>query len=206
MAKSAADLFSVLQRRYIKLERTSNRVGALHAKGKITSFDVEQIYSGVYLDAFVSLERFIEELFLGYVSGRVSSPTAAVKVTATIKPSSKAETVLVGDRSYLDWIPYDRHTMERAKIYFKNGLPFSSLDRTELALLADLHRIRNALAHRSDHSMEIFQRFVIGSLSLLPRDRRPGRFLLTAFRANPVQTRLQNYLFEMLSIAQKLSV
>ncbi len=205
MPKSAEALFLALQKRFIKLDRTSARVAALHAKKNISGFDVEQIYSGVYLDAFVSFERFIEDIFLGYVSGGLTSPSRTVKLLITITPPSKAEQVILAGKSYVDWIPFDQHTKKRAETYFKNGVPFSNLERSEMDLIVRLHQIRNALAHRSAHSMDVFNRLVVGNLAIAPRDKRPGRFLLTIFRAHPKQTRLQNYLFEMLVIARKLS-
>lgn len=205
MPTPASDIFLTLQRRYIKLDRTSSRVGQLHSEGKISVFDVEQIYAGLYLDAFVSLERFIEDLFLGYVSGLVTSPSTASHPLFHIKPASKAKDVMLGGKSYIDWIPYDSNTKKRAGVFFKRDSPFVTLSRSEEALLVQLHQIRNALAHRSAHSLDVFKRLVIGNLPIPPRDRRPSRFLLTIFRANPSQTRLQNYLFEMLTIARHLS-
>jgi len=205
MAKSAADVFLALQGRYIKLDRTSAKVNKLHAVGKISAFDVEQIYSGIYLDAFVSLERFIEDLFLGYVSGQVTLPTKAAKPLVTISPSSKAKEVMLGGKNFLDWIPYDANTKKRAQIYFNGNSSFLSLSKQDENLLGQLHQIRNALAHRSTHSIGVFHRLVVGNLPIVPRDKRPGNFLRTIFRANPSQTRLQYYLFEMLEIAKRLS-
>jgi hypothetical protein len=205
MPKSAEILFLALQKRFIKLDRTSAKVALLHSRKSINGFDVEQIYSGVYLDAFVSFERFIEDLFLGYVSGELTSPSSLVKLSIGITPAAKAEQVILAGKNYIDWIPYDTHTKKRAAVYFKDGIPFSTLNRAEMDLIILLHQTRNALAHRSAHSMEIFSRLVVGDLAITPSDRRPARFLLTIFRAHPKQTRLQNYLFEMLAIAKKLS-
>lgn len=205
MAKSAEEVFSALQRRYIKLDRTSTRANDLHSRGMISGFDVEQIYSGVYLDAFVSLERFIEDLFLGYISGQVVAPSRAAKSLVAITPSSKVKDVLLGGKKFIDWIPYDQYTKKRAETYFSPNSKFRTLARQDEILLVQLHQIRNALAHRSTHSTDVFHRLVIGNLSISPLDKRPGNFLRTIFRANPSQTRLQYYLFEMLDVAKRLS-
>ena len=204
MAKTADELFSDLQRRFIKLDRTSNRANELHALKQISRFDVEQIHSGVYLDAFVSLERFIEDLFIGYISGNITPKTNASKPIITISPASKVKIVLLGGKKFLDWLPY-HNTKERAETYFSANSTFRNLSKADEQLITQLHQIRNALAHRSQHSTDIFHRLVIGNIPVTQKDKRPGNFLRTIFRANPKQSRLQNYLFEMLDLAKRLS-
>jgi hypothetical protein len=201
---SASDLFSSLQARVIKLDRTRDRVEKLYISKKIIKFDVEQIYSGLYLDAFVSLERFVEDLFIGYLTGKVVAATKQVKSRVTFGNHQIAKDVLLSGKRYLDWLPYST-TKERANIFFHGGYPFSTLTRQQETLLEELHRIRNALAHRSDHSYDVFSRLVIGALPLSPPEKKPASFLRSTFRANPPQTRFENYLAEMLTIAQQLS-
>jgi hypothetical protein len=204
MPSPSASLFSALQSRYVRLDRTRSRVDALFACGKLVRFDIEQVYSGIYVEAFVSFERFVEDLFLGYVSGRVTMPTLNVKARMSFPSSAIAEEVVFGGKDYIDWIPYER-TTERAGIFFKDGKPFSTLTKTQKEMLKELHRVRNALAHRSDHSVSVFTRLVLGTMSLSPHERKPAGFLRSVFRVSPKQTRLENYLFEMLTIAKELS-
>jgi hypothetical protein len=205
MPTPASHFFDALQRRFIRLEQTSTRIGKLHSEGKISAFDVEQIYAGLFLDAFVSLERFIEDLFLGYVSGLITCPSTSSHPLFQIKPSAKAKEVMLAGKNYIDWLPYESNTKKRAEVFFNKHSPFVTLTKPEEQLLIQLHQIRNALAHRSAHSLDVFKRLVIGNLPISPRDKKPSRFLLTIFRSNPSQTRLQNYLFEMLTIAKHLS-
>lgn len=204
MPTSAQDLFASLQARVVKLDRTRDRVERLFASKQMLKFDVEQIYSGLYLDSFVSLERYVEELFMGYLTGKVIAASRRVKPKVSFQTSQLAKDVLFSGNKYLDWIPY-RYTIERAGIYFNNGYPFSIITRQQMALLEELHRIRNALAHRSEHSHDIFLRLVVGGLPLRPSEKKPASFLRSSLRANPPQTRLENYLAEMLGIAQQLS-
>jgi hypothetical protein len=123
----------------------------------------------------------------------MSFPTTAV-----------ADEVVFAGQRYIDWVPYFK-TTDRAKIYFKDGKPFSTLTKFQDTMLTELHQVRNALAHRSDHSLDVFTRKVVGSTPLLPHERKPAGFLRSVLVVNPRQTRLQNYLFEMLSIARDLS-
>lgn len=204
MPTSAQDLFASLQARVIKLDRTRDRVEKLFASKRILKFDVEQIYSGLYLDAFVSLERFLEDIFIGFLTGKVTPATRGVRPRVSFRTHQLAKDVLLIGRRYLDWLPY-KTTKERAAIFFENGYPFSTLTTQQENLLEELHRIRNALAHRSEHSYDVFLRLVIGALPLNPSEKRPASFLRSTFRANPHQTRFENHLAEMLTIAQQLS-
>lgn len=204
MPSPSANLFLALQNRYIRLDRTRTRVDQLFLRGKLTRFDIEQVYSGIYVEAFVSFERFLEDLFLGYVGGKVSMPTIKVKAKMSFPTAAITKDVVFGGKDYIDWIPYER-TTERAAIFLKEGKPFSTLSKTQKEMLKELHRVRNALAHRSDHSVDIFTRLVLGTMSLSPQERKPAGFLRSVFRVSPKQTRLENYLFEMLTIAKELS-
>jgi hypothetical protein len=204
MPKSANDLFVALQKRLIRLDKTRERVEKLYVAKKIIKFDVEQIYSGLYLDAFVSLERYIEDLFVGYLTGKITPATRLVKPRISFATHQIAIDVLLSGKRYLDWLPYV-NTRNRANIFFQNGHPFCGISRPQEGLLEELHKIRNALAHRSEHSFDVFLRFVVGSLPLNPLEKKPSSFLRSTFRANPHQTRFENYLFEMLICARQLS-
>lgn len=204
MSKSSHDLFAALQARLIKLDKTRGRIEKLYVSKEIIKFDVEQIYSGLYLDAFVSLERYVEELFIGYLTGKMAPASRRVIPLVTFKTHQLAKDVLLSGKRYLDWIPYST-TRSRAEIFFHNGHPFSTLTSQQENLLENLHRIRNALAHRSEHSYDVFSRLVIGDLPLNPLEKKPASFLRSTFRAHPYQTRFENYLTEILSIAQQLS-
>ncbi len=204
MSKLAGEHFDSLQRRIIRLDKTRGKLEVLFDEGRILKTEVEQLYSGLYLDAFVSLERYIEELFVGYLCKQITPPTRDVKPKLSFQNSVLAREVILSGKRYLDWLPY-KFTKERAEIFFCGGHPFCTLTKTQENLLEELHRIRNALAHRSDHSYDVFLRLVVGSVPLQPRERKPAAFLRSALRVTPIQTRCENYFAEMLIIAKKLS-
>lgn len=204
MAIASLKLFSSLQNRLLRLDRTRRKVEILADRRLITRFDVEQIYVGLYVDAFVSFERFIEDLFFGYLTGTVTPPNGLSAPKLRIPNKQLTIDVVQNGKKYLDWIPF-HFTKDRANIYFKKGHPFTGLDKNDEKTLEALHRIRNAVAHRSDHAVNIFVTHVISSLPLMAREKKPAGFLRSTFRSFPHQTRFENYLIELLSIGQKLS-
>jgi hypothetical protein len=202
MARPAQELFDTFHRRLLKLERTEVKVEALFATGKLTKFDIEQIYSGLYLDVFVSFERFLEDLFVGLISGKIDTGVSA-RPKLQINTTALALEIMHTERKYLDWLPY-KYTKERAGHYLKDGLSFSRVDGPQERILEEMHRIRNALAHRSIHSLDIFDRLVAQQYPVAPGEKRPASFLRSSLRAFPPQTRFEHYLFEIATIARGL--
>jgi len=185
------------------LDPTRLKMETLLGKGIIVRRDIEQIYNGLYLDAVCSFERFIEVLFIGLLVGRFNHPSSHVIPRVTFKSDMVARDVVVGGNRYVDWLPYDR-TEQRAKAFFRNGLPFTSFQSQDKQLIEQIFYIRNAIAHKSNYSKKIFERHVIGSISIDPRDRNPAGFLRTKFRISPVQTHYENLIVQMANIAIKL--
>lgn len=203
MQRVATDLLKALQRQYVRAEKTAQRVDALLSSRKLTEYDADQIYSGIFLSAFVTYERFIEEIFIGYLLGKVSPHKSKLKTLLVIPNREVAITILSGDRNYVDWLPFSR-TRDRAATYFVGPTPFATIGSTELQMMDELSIIRNALAHKSEHAHKKFVGKVIGSTSLRPRDKVPEKYLRSVFRLNPAQTRLQHYLTQMLLVSNKL--
>ena len=185
------------------LDPTRLKMETLLGKGIIVRRDIEQIYNGLYLDAVCSFERFLEVLFIGLLVGRFNHPSSHVIPRVTFKSDMVARDVVVGGNRYVDWLPYDR-TEQRAKAFFRNGLPFTSFQSQDKQLIEQIFYIRNAIAHKSNYSKKIFERHVIGSISIAPRDRNPAGFLRTKFRISPVQTHYENLIVQMANIAIKL--
>ncbi len=139
----------------------------------ISDADIIQGYAGLYLDLFTEFEGLIENLFIGILSGSVTPNNTIIKRKITIKPVSEIESVLLGERrAYLDWLPYDNHTIKRANIYFDSGKPFTLLNEIEKDKIKTYHRIRNAIAHKSKKANNDFQN-IINGLTLLPIESTP---------------------------------
>lgn len=180
----------------------SNKMEQLFAQGNVVRRDIEQVYSGLYLDAYTHFERLIENLFIGILAGRLLSAVPGVAPRITFKSDRVARDVVNGERNYVDWLPYF-HTENRAKAFFRNGLPFTSLAKSDKDQIVQLGILRNVIAHRSYHSIRQFANLTEG-LTLMVRERTPAGFLRSQYRAAPVETRFQNFTAQMATTAQKL--
>mgnify|MGYP001568086396 CR=1 FL=1 len=188
-----------------RLASTRAKFENLFASKKIKRHDVEQVYVGLYLDAVVSFERFIETLFIGYLVGRIRPSSKRIVPRISFSSEKVARDVVFGGQNYVDWFPY-RYTEKRAVAFYRNGLPFTGLQDADKKAIERLLTIRNAIAHRSSYSMRTFEKNVIGSLPLTGRERSPAGYLRSIFRITPDQTRYENLVAEMAGIAQKLAV
>lgn len=163
--------------------------------------DIEQVYSGLYLDVFTSFEGLLENLFFGLLLGEFASlsPDIVCRVISHSGPTAR-DILLIG-KQYLDWLPY-QNTLERAEICFENGIPFTRLDDGNKSNLKRYYRIRNAIAHKSDFAQRKFEDEVIGSSIVTPREKKPAGYLRGIFRSS--QTRYQAISDELKAIALKI--
>lgn len=169
--------------------------------------DAEQIYEALFVNTLTAFEGFLEDLFVGLlVEGNgLTTRQSAFGRRVTVRTHRIARELVFGPgRRYADWFPYDR-TEERARLFFTGGRPFSSLSDADRSLIERCLVIRNAIAHRSGHSRDRFEREIIGQRALLPRERRPAGYLRAPFRSNPPQTRYENLAAELLLLARKLA-
>jgi hypothetical protein len=196
LSTAVADVFSA---HIDALEATRLKLEGILASGQIASDDIERVYAGLYLSAFTEFEGLIEELFFGLLSGAVTSGLA----TPCLDCSSSAvvrEVMMIGPRKYLDWLPYDK-TLERAKVLFKDGKPFSLLQKAQAEGLFRFLRVRNALAHKSEYALKQFEDDVIGGAPLLPHERTPTGFLRSTYRTSPPQCQYENTVQELRGMA-----
>ena len=202
-ARHPSVLSAELVGHYRRLDTVRRKLEKLFHERVVTRYDIEIAYSGLYLNAVVSLERFIEALFIGVLAGRFRGQgTVAARVH--FKSDLVARDVVLGGRPYVDWLPYEQNTLRRAKAFFRGGQPFSGLDRAEKKLLEQAGYIRNALAHKSAHSLRMFEREVVGNLPLIGHERTPAGFLRSLLRQSPSETRYENIVTELAAISQKL--
>lgn len=64
-------------------------------------------------------------------------------------------------------------------------------------MMKTISTIRNAIAHRNDFAMQQFEKKVIGSQSLLPRERTPAGYLRVPVSGNTKQTKFESYMGEL---------
>ena len=85
-----------------------------------------------------------------------------------------------------------------------NGNPFVQLKNHDKEMLNKISSIRNSLAHSSVFSKELFNKKVVGNLTLPPRERTPVGFLRSNFRATPKTTQFEALITEMARMGNKL--
>ncbi|MCX5885671.1 MAG: hypothetical protein NT096_07160 [Proteobacteria bacterium] len=186
------------------LDKTRIKMEALLKSGVIVRRDIEQVYEGLFMGSITSLENWIENLFIGLMVGRIKHPSSLVVPRVSFNSDRIAREVTFGGRSYLDWLPYEKYTKKRAKAFFRNGVPFTNLDNKDIKKLNILYTVRNAIAHKSPHSLSLFQKEIIGSNPVSQQERNPAGYLRSIFRISPSQTRYENFITEMVLTVKKL--
>jgi hypothetical protein len=130
MKPSAETLAEKLIGHLTNIEKTRMRSEELFSQGYLVKRDIEIIYSGLFMDAITSFERFVEELFLYLLAEKITHSSSKVKPKATFDSIDFARSMIKGDKAYIDWFPYAL-TTKRAKVYFSDGLPFVGLDKLD---------------------------------------------------------------------------
>ena len=150
------------------------RVLQAQHSGSLRSRDIDRAFQGAYLEFYVFLEEQIEFLFYGLLMGRLVA--TGVKPKVTVRSELGAKMLVLGDRSYADWLPISK-TIDRAAVFFHSGAPFSRLDDGHRSTLQEMKFIRDAIAHSGSHAADRFRRSVIGSRPIPTRERAPARYL-----------------------------
>jgi hypothetical protein len=130
------------------LDKTRQKITQLYNNKQISKTDLEHTYEGLFLNAHVAFEGFIEDLFIGLlVTGQgLQSSRQDIVPRITVRTHKIAREMILGSgRQYIDWFPYKR-TSELAEIYFRGGRPFSELNPSQKDYLSRCHIIRNAIA------------------------------------------------------------
>lgn len=198
MPRPSIDLANNFATHISSLESTRQKMEGLLVSNQIGLDDIEKVYAGLYLSVFTEFEGLIEELFLGLLAASITSSKS--KPTVHSSNSTIVREVMMIGKNYLDWLPYDR-TLERAKVLFQNGEPFSLLQANQSQSLTRFLRIRNVIAHKSDYALQQFQKEVIGNKPLLPQERTPTGFLRSQYRAWPSQSQYENIIQELQGMA-----
>lgn len=197
-------LFETFASRIRKLDTTRRRVDELVSSHHLSRQVAEQVYESLFLSCFTSFEVFLETVFLNLLVRRSQHSTNLTVVPRlTVKSFAVARELVIGPgRKYVDWLPWDK-TVERANLFFRSGRPFTTVPAARFELVNKAHTIRNAIAHRSRHSQDKFERHVIAATNLAPRERRPASHLRGLMVAGPPPiTRYESYATEIVGVAK----
>lgn len=192
-------------RRLQELEWTRQRMEELYVAHRIVRRDIESVYEGLFLRGVSAFEGFLEDLFVELVLGRVSFSRRKVAVRVGIVSRATLWEVLLQGKPYLDWLPYDR-TVERARTFLKDGLPFTVLDDGDRSKAKKCMLVRNAIAHNSRFAKKQFEEKVIGDLNLPSRERTPAGYLRSIARVNPTFVRFQIWSSDLANMALRIAV
>jgi hypothetical protein len=177
MVRDASTVVDSVRAKAVSTSGYLRRIESARGSGAITENDAEQAYRGAFLSFHSQIENSLEILFVGLLRGRISHRLASVRPLLSIPSDVVASRVVFAGRSYADWLPYSRHTLERSKLYFAAGRPFTLLAKEDRKLLDALSLLRNALAHESTHALRQFRREFVEGKALPPAQRRPAGYL-----------------------------
>jgi len=165
--------------------------------------DVERAYAGAALEFHAYAERAVERLFVGLLRGSLNPSSAAIRPLIEVQSAATAHSVVSSERAYVDWLPYKRFTVRRARAFFSGGRPFTGLENADISAFDDMSIVRNAIAHQSASALRQFkQRFVLGK-SLPPHQQRPAGYLRG--RHTIGQTRMNHLLSRVVLTITKLA-
>ena len=187
MPKKAETRFNKFRVKVNKREIRRTKIENLFTNDILDENDVYVFYEGLFIGLFTDFEQFIEELFLGLLEGKITINGCTLKEIRKVKisPQSEINSVILGKQRYLDWLPYNK-TIEREKIFFDEGIPFTQLNNDQKNNLRYYHTIRNAIAHKSPKSEADFKK-IIQNLPLLPSQRTPAGYLRSKPRGRETQ-------------------
>ena len=184
------------------LNNYMRRLESLHASGDLSATDVKRAQAGALLAFHTYVERSLERLFLGVVMNRLSSAQPGVTGLVHIKSEVVARAVVSGGRNYVDWLPFDQHTMKRADAFLSAGRPFSGLSGSDISAFDRLGIVRNAIAHESSHAVRKFRKTFVDGRGLPPEQQTPAGYLRATHHAG--QSRFENMMADVVATFIKL--
>ncbi|MGB9914699.1 MAG: hypothetical protein ACPLIG_04845 [Candidatus Bathyarchaeales archaeon] len=126
---------------------------AIHYKelrrGKYRSIPKPMLYSInelSFLKLFISWEHFLEQAFIRFMCGAKNSAGLPREIYVNPTSLEHALSMLKQKQRYVDWTIVD-DVIKRAKLYFKDGEPFSTALGQASAHLTEMKIIRNRIVH-----------------------------------------------------------
>jgi hypothetical protein len=136
---------------------------------------LEALYEMAYLRVFITWELFLDESFLRYLCGYMTSTGAPALLQSAFRTIVDARNAVLGAQKYVSWS--DPNKVEhRLRTYIQNG-SHELVIRSNRARLGAFAAVRHRIAHGSAHA---HQQFDLATMMLAGRRYRgasPGRFL-----------------------------
>lgn len=155
--------------------RLLSRQKKFFEEGVLPKSELEAIYELCFIRIYILFERELTELLKTNMMMEVGSDGLKRSLFVT-KNRADALRLLIGSDSFFQILPIE--TLERtAKVYLKDGKPFTGLSQARKQELRKAAAIRNYIAHRSAESKDKFQRKVLSQISLPRNSSVPGFYL-----------------------------
>jgi hypothetical protein len=176
MAKLTKRLHQNFEQQIVSIEATRSKMEALYHAGSINTSDIEHVYAGLFMELFTDFEALLEELFFGLLNGKLFTRVYPIVKKASISPVSELKNIVFNGKQYVNWLPYKENALQRAILYIDAGEPFCRLSTANINKITNYHNIRNAIAHKSENSLNKFNSIIAG-LPLLPAEKTPTGYL-----------------------------
>jgi len=183
-------------------ERRRNFENAFNAN-VLNREDIGFAYMGLYLSVFTEFESFLEELFVGIVSGQIKHSSSLVGRRVRILPKMLTEEIIFANKKYIDWFPYEQWTVPRANLFLDQGHPYTQMSTEDLKKLENYQILRNVIAHKSKFAINKFNT-TISALPLLPDEKLPGGYLRSIPNRVNGRTQIEIAFDEISVLAKKL--
>lgn len=122
----------------------TNQAGSFMNPPDVRAFMTE----AAVLKIYISWERYVEQSFISYLMGELSTTGVAVTSYLRTPTFEHANRAVIGTQKYVDWGNPDIVT-RLASLYFPNGAPYKPALSAIISDLYDLRAVRNAAAHLS---------------------------------------------------------
>lgn len=190
-------------RKISALLNTRTRVESLVSSGSMGVRDCCLSYESIFLNSVCSFEGVLQDLLVEFVCGKASRRAGHASKIKT-RSRDVFYGILLQGRKYVDVLPYKERMPDLAKLYLKDGRPFTSLQTPQKAALTEIAVIRNAIAHQKGFALKKFRENILAVSYLPPPRRFPGPMLRYVYKANPNETYLEMYLSSLANIAKFL--
>lgn len=173
---------------------------------RFSSHYAEIVTEMALLRAFLAWEGFLEESFILYLLGKRSPKGYPPRCYVSPHSRKVAELLVVPeDRPYVDWTAVGK-VVDRAKRFFRDGKPYSSVLKAQQYRFDEMKTIRNAIVHSSSHSWERFKSLARRRLlGTYPHNLTIGGFLaMTVPGSSPPESFLESHLSQIRFAAERI--
>lgn len=164
------------------------------ASGKNT-FDTherEMMIESAFLKIFIVWESFLQNCFLKYMVGEMSSAGNLVTKFVSPKDMAHADQMVLGCLRFYEWSNAD-HLITSSEIYFADGHPFKDTLRSIKGHLDDLKVLRNSTAHKTSTTQKKLDMLITRKLGIPTSNGKVSTFILTDDPNNPGKTVMASY-------------